>query len=206
MKKIRVVARIMCLLIVASILLASCSNVTDNSKVGDLHETSDNVKYITEYSMQYPPKSIEELVASSELIVRANMVDLMPSEERDGLVVTDHIFEISEVYSGDKKAGEKITVEMLGGTLDDTKYVANGEKEVQTGDEVILILSYPMNENDEISSKDYYVYYPPAGIYYKTEKISEKDGEQFIANNSSYTFDLSTVQSKIDSIKKANNS
>ena len=198
MKNVKISVGIMSLLIIAAMSLASCSNTANI--VDKANDEADNATYITEYSMEYIQKSIDELVASSALIVRANMVDIMPSEKRNELVVTDHIFEILEVYSGDKKAGDKITVEMLGGVLNDTKYVANGERGVQSGDEVILILSYPTDENDKIISTDYYVYYPRAGIYYKNDKVSMKDGEQFVANDSSRKLNTSTIQAQIDEI------
>lgn len=201
MKGSKIVFGIMSLLIFVSMGLTSCSDMIGGETVSD--ENSDSIRFVTKYSMEYPPRTIEELVADSVLIVRAKAVAAMPSEKRENMVVTDRLFEILQVYLGDKKAGDRITVEMLGGRIGDTEYVASGEKALQNDEEVILILSYPRDENDKIISQEYYIYYPPAGIYYAAKDFSAKSGERFVANDPNFSFDTATIQTRIDAIRAA---
>ena len=123
------------------------------------------------------------------------MTGTKETKERNHLVVTDCLFEVLEVYSGEKAVGDTVTVEMPGGVKD----TPSDEDPIGAGQQVILILSYPTDENGAVSSTEYYVYYPPAGLY----RQSEDDPDRFVARDSGFSFHASTAREEIDAVRQA---
>ena len=118
----------------------------------------------------YPARTLDELVQKSALIVHAKKIGENPARMDDRLdaAVTDYHFEVLDIYHGDKKVGDTITVEFDYGTVDGTAYGSGAYRVLENGREALMILSYPTDAEDEITTTERYVFYPPGGIFYGT--------------------------------------
>lgn len=202
-------ALILALLMAAAVTLCSCADTKSPENTDDTAVNSSNAEstvpdtgaysVVTQYSMIYPELDTDDVINDSVLIVRAKLKDTLAPTERYNLVYTDHVFEIEEVFFGDKSVGDEITVEFIGGMLDGIEYVMPDAISVPENGEVIMILGYPTDENDEVTTTDRYTFFPPKGVLNLTDDISDDGSAIYEASDTSVRF---TVNDLVDTITR----
>ncbi|MDP2341680.1 MAG: hypothetical protein Q8O67_12045 [Deltaproteobacteria bacterium] len=81
--------------------------------------------------------TLEEMTHRSDVIVHAVVRDQQVFEKRKGKIVTRTILEVVDGLSG-AKAGELVTVEQIGGSLDGRQMWIAGAHRFKVGDEVVF--------------------------------------------------------------------
>lgn len=200
MKKFLVL--ILALLMALTAVLSSCANQnTDTREESNFESTVDTGRYVSQYSMLYPDCTIDELIERSVLVVRAKHKAVLDSEKRDTLVYTDHVFEVEEVFFGDKSVGDEITVQFIGGVIDDHEYIYEDQIDISESNEVIMILDYPTDGNDEIVTTDRYTFHPPMGVLDLTDEKSDEGDVYYEAYAPSVKYTADEMRDLVDSVK-----
>ncbi len=151
--------------------------------------------------MLYPECTIDELIEESVLVVRANKKAAVGAEQRDTLVYTDYAFEVEEVFFGDKSVGDEITVQFIGGVIDDHEYIYEDQIDISESNEVIMILNYPTDGNDEVVTTERYTFYPPMGVLSLTDEKSEDGHAYFEAYAPNVKYTTYELRDLVDRIK-----
>lgn len=206
---------ILALLMTASATLCSCgdSKSTDgeaNTGAGinanPSWSSSADCKVET-YTPSYPELSFEEVIDDSVLIVDATFQYTKAPVMRDGIVYTDHVFCVRHVFSGDESMFlQLITVEFMGGTLDNTEYVVENyptiPEESDDPNYMLLILKYPTDENGEITTTDRYTFYPPKGILQRGERTTSEGVDLLESYDHTVSFTWEDFMYYVDRVKK----
>lgn len=167
---------------------------------------------VTTSSAIYPSFTKTELVNDSDLIVKAKIEEISDSkyanpnfelgDDIPNVIVTDVLVSTETVYKGSVSPGDNIKIRTEGGKVGKDEYVNEDMPSFQTGDQVILFLSFPRaGEDNKIITKDYYVFNPVQGVYFPGD--SADGGQTFKAYGSDDTLNLSTLQVEIDALLKS---
>lgn len=179
------------MIVTVIISLFGCSNANTN-------EPRQEIKYRKTLSAEWIEKTFQEVVQDSVLIVRAKKVSEIEAINDNNLVFTNNSFEILETFYGDKSVRDRITISVHGGIIGDTEHVTEGQKKIELGEEVLLMLNYPTDADNKVITKDRYVFYLPRGIFYSDATAKDT----FVSQDGTISYTLGDFETAVKNIKQ----
>lgn len=85
---------------------------------------------------------LQALTASADLVVRGAVLHASTRKTPEGRIVTDTVFQVAEVLSGEA-GGDTLVVTTLGGEIGDEGQIVPGSPELGAGEELVLFLRRP---------------------------------------------------------------
>lgn len=157
-------------------------------------ETNDSLskgKDITYMHAEWPDVSFDELIESSELIIRGTCTGYSESYIEDDLPFTDYYFEVAETVKGACAENDIVTVKCYGGTTETEELTLVGMPKIEIGNEFVLILSPETDAEGEVVPNGRYRFYPPRGI------LSADGSGVYTAADPSVSYTVEQLREKI---------
>ncbi|MDO5037930.1 MAG: hypothetical protein Q4E37_06500 [Tissierellia bacterium] len=155
----------------------------------------------------YPRLSLEELSNYSDLIVTGTFKGygdpfrVLPYGGQEPSIFKDGVFEIDQVYKGDIKAGDEVTLRTQGGQWvdheEETIYVDTSSEDLtlEEGAQVLLFLARPTADAYKTQEDYYKLVSGPNGLYSLSSDSFENLADPSITLNPE---DLETIDPSVD--------